>query len=323
LNAATKRGLLALGMPWAAGPRLALALAGLDSPGSGRLSVGAWLRACGQGPEAMDQVWEPMVLAALNARADEARLTEFLAVLGQGFLRGGRTAALGRSGLPLSQLLAPVGDWLEARGSALRLSAAVRRAEPQPGGWRLTLADGPLEAARLVLALPPARVASALGAHGAGLGLECEAGRPRSPIVSVYTLSDGPLLPAPMVAFGPQGPGRQAAFHWGFSRPSALGWISSFTASAAEGLAGQENAALLQGLASLLAGRGRPYQWRAARVVREKAATPRFEPGSAPRLAQRTALPGLALAGDWTDTGLPATIEGAVRSGEAAVKALA
>src|SRR3989442_11251772 len=63
---------------------------------------------------------------------------------------------------------------------------------------------------------------------------------------------------------------------------------------------------------------------RAARVVqfrvtREHAATFRASPGSAARRpAARTSLPGLALAGAWTDTGWPATLEGAVRSGHAA-----
>ncbi|HTA16325.1 MAG TPA: FAD-dependent oxidoreductase, partial [bacterium] len=57
-------------------------------------------------------------------------------------------------------------------------------------------------------------------------------------------------------------------------------------------------------------------------VVKERSATPIFEPGSPKRLSQATALDGLALAGDWTETFLPATIEGAVRSGRMAVEAL-
>ncbi|HXB96635.1 MAG TPA: FAD-dependent oxidoreductase, partial [bacterium] len=76
-------------------------------------------------------------------------------------------------------------------------------------------------------------------------------------------------------------------------------------------------------LAAFLAGRGRPHQWERARVIREKSATPLFVPGGPARLGQRTHAQGLALAGDWTDTGLPATIEGAVRSGRQAVQALA
>jgi squalene-associated FAD-dependent desaturase len=325
LGAASKRQLLGLGLPWNGGPRLAAALAGLASPGSARLSVGEWLRACGQGPELMDLVWEPMVLAALNARPDEARLTEFLAVLGQGFLRGGRTAALGRSTLPLSQLLAPLGPWLAARGGEARLSVALRQLNHAEGAWRLDLGpeQAPVTAARVILALPPDRASRALGPHaGRDLGLDAEAGRPRSVIVSVTTLSAQPLLPLPMVAFGPQGPGVQPLFHWGFSEAVGGQWRSCFVASAAEAVEDLDGGELCKRLAGFLAGRGRPYHWEHARVLRERHATPRFAPGSGPRLPQRTALAGLALAGDWTETGLPATIEGAVRSGEAAVKAL-
>jgi zeta-carotene desaturase len=56
-------------------------------------------------------------------------------------------------------------------------------------------------------------------------------------------------------------------------------------------------------------------------VVREKRATFSVAPGQPPRPVTRTALPGLLLAGDWIDTGLPATIESAARSGHMAAAA--
>ena len=62
----------------------------------------------------------------------------------------------------------------------------------------------------------------------------------------------------------------------------------------------------------------RTCEVRRAVVVRERRATFSLAPGSPPRPGTRTPLPGCYLAGDWTDTGLPATIEGAVRSGRRA-----
>ena len=59
-----------------------------------------------------------------------------------------------------------------------------------------------------------------------------------------------------------------------------------------------------------------------ATVVREPRATFSLAPGQPPRPGTETPVPGLFLAGDWTDTGLPATIEGAVRSGHAAADAV-
>jgi uncharacterized protein with NAD-binding domain and iron-sulfur cluster len=57
-------------------------------------------------------------------------------------------------------------------------------------------------------------------------------------------------------------------------------------------------------------------------VVREKQATFSLAAGEPPRPANRTAVPRFCLAGDWTDTGLPGTIESAVRSGHAAARAI-
>lgn len=65
----------------------------------------------------------------------------------------------------------------------------------------------------------------------------------------------------------------------------------------------------------------KPEQVSASLVLKEARATPKFGP-RAPRPSQKTRHSGLALAGDWTDTGLPATIEGAVRSGRLATEAL-
>jgi uncharacterized protein with NAD-binding domain and iron-sulfur cluster len=59
-----------------------------------------------------------------------------------------------------------------------------------------------------------------------------------------------------------------------------------------------------------------------ATVVREKRATFSLAPGQPARPGTRTPITGLTLAGDWTDTGLPATIEGAVISGHSAARAI-
>jgi uncharacterized protein with NAD-binding domain and iron-sulfur cluster len=66
----------------------------------------------------------------------------------------------------------------------------------------------------------------------------------------------------------------------------------------------------------------RTCEVRRAVVVRERRATFSLAPGSPPRPGTRTPLPGCYLAGDWTDTGLPATIEGAVLSGHRAADAV-
>jgi uncharacterized protein with NAD-binding domain and iron-sulfur cluster len=306
------------------GPALASAFLGHLPKASDKASVADWLRDCGQDSGIIALLWEPMVLAALNARPEEARLREFLAVLGGGFLRGGFSAALGMATAPLAKLLNPLPALLKEQGSEALLGAAVERIEALPGGgWRAHRTGGAsMDSPRVVLALPARRAVRVLGPElAARLDLEGQAARPDSAIVSVWLWSAEALLPKGLQAFGPQA-GRPPRFHWGFSRAVEGGWRTCAVSSAAAELAAAESQDILAGLAAFLASRGRPYTWARARVVKERSATPIFAPGSPPRLAQATAVKGLALAGDWTETGLPATIEGAVRSGRLAVEAL-
>jgi squalene-associated FAD-dependent desaturase len=306
------------------GAALGSAFLGRLPPASDRVSVEDWLAACGQDRAVTALLWEPMVLAALNARPAQARLREFLAVLGGGFLRGGFSAALGLAKAPLAKLLEPLPALLRQQGSEVELGAVVEGIEAGPqGGWRLRRTGGAtLDCSGLILALPARRAADLLGLNLAGrLGLEAQAARPESAIVSVWLWSPGPLLPADIQAFGPQ-VGAAPRFHWGFSWALEAGWRTCIVSSAAQDMADQDNALILSELAAFLASRGRPYTWTRSRVVKERKATPVFEPGSPARLGQGTALPGLALAGDWTETGLPATIEGAVLSGRLAFEAL-
>jgi hypothetical protein len=227
-----------------------------------------------------------MVLAACNARPEQARLREFLAVLGQGFLRGGESAALGRPTAPLAKLLAPLPRLLEPRGGTVRFRSTAVGARPVRGGWAVEIAGGErFETPHLVCALP-ARAARRLfePALAGTLGLEAEARRPLSPIVSVLLWSRHPLLPASLLAFGPERDGTQARFHWGFQDRVESGYRACLVASAASGLASQAPAAISAQLPAFLAGRGLPAHFERARVLREPSPTPVFLPGAGPRL---------------------------------------
>jgi len=342
LQAAALPGPLSLGLglarfqPWDSAARRLLTLGlrgGCDlwpaylghlSKASGRISVADWLKRCGQDRRSMALIWEPMVLAALNARPEAARLREFLSVLGSGFLRGGFSASLGMARAPLAKLLHPLSTLLRAQGSEVHVGTAASRVESlSDGTWRIHLQGGPRQdCAKLLIALPARRAVRLLDPSVSGrLGLAQQAGRPQSAIINIWLWSKVPLLPRPMLAFGPQGD-VSAEFHWGFSQAVDGGWRTTVVTSAADEIAAFETPALLSALAGFLASRGRPFTWERARVLRERSATPIFEPGGPERIGQATCFPGLALAGDWTETGLPATIEGAVRSGRLAFEAL-
>jgi phytoene dehydrogenase-like protein len=325
LSAREKAQALSLGL-WA-GPELLQAGWGQAPSSLQGLSAEAWLLGRGQGPGVLTKLWAPLGLAACNASLCQAPASLFAAVLAQGFLKGGRSAGLGFSQAPLDALLAPLPELLKARGGELRLGAKAAALEFEQGRpARLLLADGQrLAADAFVLALPAQQAAALLPADiQRSLGLAAMASLQSSAIASAYLLCRQPLLKAGFGAFLDPAQG-QPAWHWAFDKgPANSGHLHCFVSSAASHLAGLSREALASSLYAQLAAYLPGFE--AAGVMEsvfviERSATPLFSAESlALRPRQATGIPGLGLAGDWTDTGLPATLEGAVRSGQAAAE---
>ncbi|MGH7612192.1 MAG: FAD-dependent oxidoreductase, partial [Candidatus Dormibacteria bacterium] len=161
-------------------------------------------------------------------------------------------------------------------------------------------------------------------------GLRAAAELPASPIVNIHLFTDRPFLPGPVVAV-PRSP-----LQWIFDR-SALGdpqqellgepvFHSAVSISAADRQVGVPEADLLKStwdLCQRLFPAAVRARLRHGRVTREARATFAAGPGTAQaRPEAKTGTPGVVLAGNWTDTGWPATMEGAVRSAATAVSAL-
>ena len=143
-----------------------------------------------------------------------------------------------------------------------------------------------------------------------------------SPIVTVNLWFDRPVLDVPFVGL----PGR--AMQWVFDKSAVFGDGAShlsLVSSGASPLVDQTNDALIaaahQELLEALPGI-RPARLLRATVIREPKATFSLAPGQPSRPESRTPVRGLFLAGDWLDTGLPATIESAVRAGHRAAEVL-
>jgi hypothetical protein len=175
-----------------------------------------------------------------------------------------------------------------------------------------------------VLAVPPDAVERLAPAGAVPLPAGYAARLGSSPIVNVHVVLDRPVLDGPFLA------GAGSPVQWVFDRTRqsglAAGQYLAVSVSAADDQIGQPvadlRAQLLPELAALLPG-VREAQVLDFFVTREPQATFRPAPGSgALRPGPATAAPGLWLAGAWTDTGWPATMEGAVRSGQAAAAAL-
>jgi hydroxysqualene dehydroxylase len=249
-----------------------------------------------------------------------------------GLLTDPAAGDLGWSKVPLGRLHdVAARERLAAAGVDVRTGTRVWTVARSAGGWRVGgvhrghTAD--LRVDRVVCAVPPTAAARLLPSdlvapQWSALG--------SSPIVNVHVVYDRRVLPTPLAA------GVDTPVQWMFDRTAAAGlhrWPArahnatssqyvAVSVSAADDLIGLPTARirdrLLPALAALL-----PAARRAAVldffVTREPHATFRPAPGTAAlRPAAATAAPGLFLAGAWTDTGWPATMEGAVRSGATA-----
>ncbi len=317
--------------------RTALALARLDPAEEwlDEVTLGAWLAEHGQGPQALAALWDLVALPTLNLPAVQASLQLGAFVFQTGLLSGADAGDIGFHDGALSETIGEPAERALARaGVEVRLGWRAERIEPAGSGFRV---HGPgavgtpdtLEAATVIVAVPHARAAGLLEE------LEPEiAGKLRqmesSPIVNLHVVYDRTVSEHRFAA------GVGTPVQYLFDRthvempahppagPLAGCQYLAVSLSGAEeemGMSVNElRACYLPALSALLP-RARQARVETFLVTREHAATLRATPGVARlRPLNETSTPGLVLAGSWTDTGWPATLEGAVLSGHAAAR---
>jgi squalene-associated FAD-dependent desaturase len=296
-----------------------------DSPEVDDVAFGAWLAQHGQSVAAIDALWDLVGVATLNAHAAQAALSLAATVFQVGLLDAADAADIGWSRVPLQRLHGDAAERVLA-GAGARVVAKAKAFELQPIGheWLVRSAVGDFVADGVVLATDPVTAERLLPAGS----LEQPAGWSdrlgASPIVNVHVVLDRRVLAQDFLAVV------DSPLQWVFDRTTQSGLPSgqylALSLSAADDLIARPVAELremfLPELSRALPG------FADATVVdffvtREAQATFRPAPGSkASRPGPTTRLPGLHLAGAYTATGWPATMESAVRSGNAAASAL-
>jgi len=267
-------------------------------------------------PRVMDELIEPLCVSALNLPAAQASGAVFLRVLRDAlFGRGAPGFAPSALLLPRHDLSAlgpdPAAHWLRERGHTVHLGRRIERidADADAGGWRLS-GEGQAERFDRVVWATHASVAADALRDIAPAWADAAAALGHTAITTVYAL--GPRhqpLPAPMLAL--RGGPAQFVFDRGQLRAADAG-VLAFVLSHSGGEREDLQAATLEqardqlGLVGLIP----------LRTITERRATFACTPGLA-RPAGAVA-PGLWAAGDFVDGPYPATIEGAVRSGQAA-----
>lgn len=294
---------------------------------SGEESFESWLLRHGQTRRTIDRFWGTVLVSALNERLDRMDIGHARKVFLDGFLRNERGFQMEIPTVPLGELYGDrLQGWLKGHGVKVRLKTGVKSVDyhREDGITGVTLRTGErLEADFVVLAVPFDRAASMLpdevrpGVPGADRFAEM----PSTPITGVHLWFDRPVSPLPHAAIV----GRLV--QWVFDHTALQGRKAGdgdgqylqIVISAAYDLQPMDKHqirdAVMEDLARI---------WPAAKeagllrwwVVTEHGATFSVRPGiDAMRPLQRTGIDGLFLSGDWTATGWPATMEGAVRSG--------
>lgn len=311
-----------------AGP-LRSARADVRDPRDAKETVASWLARHRQTPRLIELLWEPLTLAALNQPIECAAAETFVEVLARVFGPGLHDAAIGLPARPLAHTFGTAAaQYLEERGSELRCHAPARLAIQNGRLLGIDVRGGRIRAPFVIAALPWTRwgtFVSATDAHGTGLAAIRSAAlrTASSPIVTVNLWLDRPVMTDRFVGL----PGRR--FHWVFTHDLGTGrggaYRLSLVASGADALAREASATVAQhAFDDLREAISAAAQARVLRslVVREPCATFSLAPGQPSRPGVRTPLDGLFLAGDWTATGLPGTIEGAAQSGHSAANAV-
>ena len=299
-----------------------------DDPRVDEVSFGSWLARQGQSPAAVERLWELVTVATLNTPADTASLALAATVVQRGLLADRGAADIGYATVPLSRLHdGPAARALADRGVDVRLTTrAVAVERDQDGRFTVGTEDrtgrSACPADAVVLAVPNGAVTRLLP-PGALADPDGPGALGASPILNVHVVYDRPVTSHPFLA------AVGSPVQWVFDRTTAAGVDRGqylvLSISAADDDIGRPAGALLGRY--LPAMRELLPDTRQAAVVdafvtREPAATFRQSPGTlALRARAETLLPGLALAGAWTRTDWPATMEGAVRSGHLAASA--
>ena len=302
-------------------------------PGDAHQRVVDWLRAHGQTDRLIGMLWEPLAVAALNQPIAEAAAAPFVRVLSAMFARDRAAAALVLPSTPLDRMYAePARAFIERHGGEVRTSALARVTVLPEGGLAVDIRSGQtdgggaerLQATHIVAAVPWHAMGNLFTVVPAPLEplIRSAAAMRSMPIATVNLWYDRVVMDEPFLGVT----GRTV--QWIFDKRQAFGESAShlsLVVSAAESLAPLSRDRLVEiatgdVLHALPNARGATLV--RATVVREKQATFSLSPGEPARPPNRTRVPGLLIAGDWTDTGLPATIESAVASGHAAARAI-
>ncbi len=293
-------------------------------------SFQSWLLRHGQTKRAIDRFWAPVLISALNDELDQVSVPYAALVFRDSFLKSAEAGRMGLPAVPLSQLYGEAASYIEARGGRVHLRASVDSIHADDQGVRVCVGGDAVRADFAILATPFNGVSKLLPETLEMQPLREQAGHlGSSPITGIHLWFDREVTPLEHAVL------LERTIQWMFQKSKILktrrqsgetGSYLELVVSSSKTLVDKSRNEIID-----LAMQELPEFFPAVReakltkatVIKEVHATFSPAPGSdAYRPSHMSPSPRLFLAGDWTATGWPSTMEGAVRSGYGAAEAL-
>lgn len=298
------------------------------APATDTESFAEWLKRTGQTDRAIRHFWEPVVVGALNDSFDRCSVKYAGKVFYESFLRSAEGGRLGIPARPLSEFFTPVAELAAKQGAKVRLNTSadelIRGAD---GHWRVRVGAGEIAADAVILACDLRGAQKMLAGFGDAAGVVDFERFVVAPITTVHLWYDREVTDVDHAVL------LDTRIQWMFAKsrirrwPEERGSYLELVISASWPEIGMGRDAILAPALRELEQffpRVRQATLVKSAVLKEARATFSVGPGmDAIRPPQRLAVPGLFLAGDWTATEWPSTMEGAVRSGRLAAGAVA
>jgi len=290
---------------------------GLCKPGS--MTAMELLLSESQSQSVIEKVWVPVILATMNGKPEEVSAKIFITVLNRAFFGPGDSSSLYIPQCGLSELFEPFQSWIEQHGGAMIQSNGVRHIEITDEvvrGVRL-LDDTFIECPHVISAIPPHALLHILPESVKHHNHFSSLDRIRySPIISLYLWFDKAFPCIDLAAI------MESSTQWIFRKSTIMEHgesLLALTISAGDDIVNMSTEDIAQTCAKEVRMcfpemfDARLMHWK---VIKEKMATVLIDPETEEaRPDQLTSVKGFYLAGDWTNTGLPATLEGAAYSG--------
>lgn len=289
----------------------------------------SWLKRHGQTERAIDRFWKVVLVSALNEDLDRTSVHYAAQVFRESFLKSARAGEMGVPTVPLSDLYRIGGDYIQSRGGEVRLRASV---DAIAVGDKVTIRSGDRADTfdTAILAVPYTALPKLLPPEGAALSAQA-ARFESSPITGIHLWFDRQITDLDHAVL------LDRTIQWMFHKSrllarhaengnAAAGSYIELVVSSSKSLVEKQRQEIIDLALAELAEffpSVKDAKLLKATVIKEVHATYSAQPLSdAYRPGANTAWPNVFLAGDWTRTGWPATMEGAVRSGYKAAEAL-